>query len=527
MKIKCSGCGAEHWLSDMQLTDIGCNVVCPNCSTTNFVNTSMIDPMSLEPRWYYAVGEETVGPLSTRDLEFSFQNGQLTQDSLVWCEGFGDWMALSAVQELYYLFSPVQGSSASDEATRVAGVGSAYSGFSSPNLGNGEETAAIDISEWNDQQDIFSNNSNGIVGMDGREAVDDEPVFDMNASSAPSANDMAGARSENSVLFSLSSLQAVGASLSGGGASSSPAAGSNMPAAGGAGLVDVKALAAAPVSRRRTNEVVDSFGGTAVPMATVLPLGNKKDNTPLYIGLGIGGGLVLIIIVLLVVLVANSGNNNNNNQQQAPVDANQMLAKDDGLGVDVAAEQNKKAEEEAKKKAEKAEEEHKADEEEKPAAEEETKKEEAPVKKDTTTAKKDTTTTTQKKDTTTTTQKKDTTTTTQKKDTTTQKKDTKKDTAPTPAPAGNALMKAEISAAMRGAGGQLRTCGRTAAQSGTMKVSFVIKGNGSVANAKCVSPEYANTPTASCVLKVISGVKFRATGGADVPINNYPVAIQK
>ena len=57
-----------------------------------------------------------------------------------------------------------------------------------------------------------------------------------------------------------------------------------------------------------------------------------------------------------------------------------------------------------------------------------------------------------------------------------------------------------------------------------MNVSFVIKGNGRVSNARVVG-DFANTPVASCVLKVVNGLKFRETGGADLPIT-YPFSIQ-
>ncbi len=109
----------------------------------------------------------------------------------------------------------------------------------------------------------------------------------------------------------------------------------------------------------------------------------------------------------------------------------------------------------------------------------------------------------------------------------TKKADTKKaDAKPAAAAAGGAsLSKAEVQGVIRGIGAQVRTCSRTSATKGTMKVSFNIKGDGRVSNARVVSPEFANTPTASCVLKVVNGMKFRATGGADVPIT-YPFAIQ-
>ncbi|MBR4986896.1 MAG: AgmX/PglI C-terminal domain-containing protein [Proteobacteria bacterium] len=544
MKIICSGCGANHWLSDMQLSDGGCNVICPHCNSTNFVDASMVDPASLEPRWYYAMNDDSVGPLSTRDMEFSFQNGQITFDSYVWCDGLPDWMALGAVNEFDYLRSPVQGEPyGANEATRVAGAGGGFGGYPLNDIGgNGEETAAIDITEFSGGGfSPFDNDSSaGIVGMDGKAAADDEPVFDMSPGSvAPSANDMVGAKSENSVLFSLSSLQAVGGgALSGG--SSSPAAASSAPAAG---LIDVKALASSgPVVRRRQAEVVNSFGNASqVPVATVLPLGTKKDNTKLYILIG-GGVVLLLAIIGIVAAVVSSSNAKEKQKQEQELAMKQMELEKQKLeqemekskleaqalaekaAADAKAAAEAEAEAKAKEKAEAAEREREAlakAEEEKAAAEAEesaksgsgsAKKPSAPAPKETKVAAAAPAAPKPAN--------------TGSGSSAAKKTDTKKQAAAAaPAPAAAGLTKAEVQSVIRGAFGDVRTCSRTSQTKGKMKVSFVIKGDGRVSGAKVISPEFANTPVASCVLKVVNGMKFRASGAADLPIT-YPFEIQ-
>ena len=531
MKIICSGCGAPHWLSDMQVSNGGCNVVCPRCSTSNYADASMIDPSSREPRWYYAFNDDTVGPLSTQDIEFSLQNGQISLDSYVWCEGFADWMSLGAVAELDYLASPVQGSPAGgDEATRVAGGGGiGFGAFG----GGGEETAAIDLSEFQGSYSPFDQQSGGIMGMDGQAAVDDEPMMDMGPVTN-AANELVGARSENSVLFSLSSLQAVSMAPE---ASSGPAV--PVTAGGGAGLIDVKALASSSAPRRRANEVVDSFGGSNIPMATVLPLGNKAEAEGTKRIAIIGGiiGIVAIVLIIAVVVAMTGG-------KDEPVQAAnvQAGAGADDLGVEseTAKEMAKlKAEKEAAEaKAKKAEEEKKVAEEEKKAAEaaaeaaaaaEEEKAAEAAAaaEEEKAVAKEEKKTETKK--TTTATKKADAGTTAKKTETVAKaeapKKTETKKAAAAPAAGGNDLTKSEISSVIRGVGAQIRTCSRGSATKGKMEVSFTIKGDGRVSGARVVTPSFANTPTASCVLKVVNGMKFRAAG-KDVPIKNYPFSIQ-
>ena len=59
---------------------------------------------------------------------------------------------------------------------------------------------------------------------------------------------------------------------------------------------------------------------------------------------------------------------------------------------------------------------------------------------------------------------------------------------------------------------------------GKMNVAFTIKADGRVGGARCTSPEFANTPVATCVIKVVNGMKFRASG-SETPIT-YPFQIQ-
>ena len=526
MKIICNSCGARHWLSDMQVSRGGCNVVCPRCSAQNYADASMVDPASLEPKWYYAVNDDSVGPLSTQELEFSFQNGQVTAESYVWRDGLSDWMSLNSVAELDYLLSPVEGQAmVDDDATRVAG-GYAQSGGYSESAG--EETAAIDINAFNNSM----GGDNGGYSPFGADNGSD------NLGSMPSANDLVGQKSENSVLFSLSSLQAVSAPAA--------AAPSAAPAAG-AGLIDVKALAASnPAPRRRNKQNIDSFGGSSMPMGTVLPLGTKKDNTPLIIGLIIAGIVIVALFVTTIIFLSGNDNNNQNNIQSAQLDESKIANNDLNIAPAGPTPEQKAAEEKAA--AEKAEAERKAAEEkaaeEKAAAEKaeaekaEAEKAEAEKKaaeeKAAAEKKEDKKADTKKED-----KKTDTKTATAKdtkKDTktTTPAKDTKKDTKTAAAPAktetksaggGNDLTKDEIMTTIRGSFANVRTCSRTSTQKGQMKVSFVIKGDGRVGNARVMSPEFANSATATCVLKVVNGLKFRATG-KDTPINNYPFQIQ-
>ena len=87
------------------------------------------------------------------------------------------------------------------------------------------------------------------------------------------------------------------------------------------------------------------------------------------------------------------------------------------------------------------------------------------------------------------------------------------------------LTKKEVVTTLRSAGSQFRTCSRTSPIKGTLKVSFMIGEDGNIRNAKVVTPEFKDTPTASCVMKVLNTIHFKAPGGS-IPVNNYPIQIQ-
>ena len=55
---------------------------------------------SMQPVWYYSIGEEQCGPVTLLELRGLIASHQLLPEDLVWKEGFEDWMALQDVAEL-------------------------------------------------------------------------------------------------------------------------------------------------------------------------------------------------------------------------------------------------------------------------------------------------------------------------------------------------------------------------------------------------------------------------------------------
>jgi predicted Zn finger-like uncharacterized protein len=169
--------------------------------------------------------------------------------------------------------------------------------------------------EDSENQGMFSSFDSGADGADsdydsfGGFGGAESEESDSSSSGVASANDMIGQRNENSVLFSLSSLDQVSA-VSGGGDSQSAGAGNaGAPGDGvteGSGLIDIQALASAHKVMKGSGQGGDSainapgaddpFGAGTMSMPALMPMGSHKSNKPLIIGLAVVGLLLLAAI---------------------------------------------------------------------------------------------------------------------------------------------------------------------------------------------------------------------------------------
>jgi predicted Zn finger-like uncharacterized protein len=62
--------------------------------------------------WYVAIGQAQVGPLPLAEVKRKWEGGEVGPDSLVWRPGMGDWAALSTVPDLAGYLAPVPHASA-------------------------------------------------------------------------------------------------------------------------------------------------------------------------------------------------------------------------------------------------------------------------------------------------------------------------------------------------------------------------------------------------------------------------------
>jgi predicted Zn finger-like uncharacterized protein len=140
-----------------------------------------------------------------------------------------------------------------------------------------------------------------------------QQLFPHDEEPQPASAAMTGQRNENSVLFSLTNLQALamGGGGGGGGKAAAPAAGG----ADGSGLIDIRSMAgsspapAAASSSGGEEAGLPDLGGFSAPIAAapVLIASGADDRPKWLIPTLVGGGVVLVgaITALVIVLVVS------------------------------------------------------------------------------------------------------------------------------------------------------------------------------------------------------------------------------
>jgi len=351
-----------------------------------------------------------------------------------------------------------------------------------------------------------------------------------NGSSAMVNDDMVGKRNENSVLFSLSSLDQVQAVS---GKSSDAAA--DVPVTDGSGLIDIRALASAHKSMKSGGDdhgpSVDPFTTGTMAMPALMPMGSHRSNKPMIIG-GVIGALVLFSFLGIVIyLLARD------NTPQTQVITEQVIVREviKEPADDARAAADAKAAEDAAKAAMEEPSSEGTDEKatassktatkktaptsttktatKSEPAEERTVAAAAPAKKkgdniDNLLAQLDSS-----------------------EEPATKTKTTKSTKTATPSSSGgkSELSRDDVQNVIRANSGRINTCYRSQNSgnlTGTMRVKFMIKPNGSVGNTEILTGSFAGTDVGSCVQKAVGGMRFPATtASADVPIT-YPFKLE-
>lgn len=338
MKIVCDSCGAKYSIADEKVAGRVFKIRCKKCGAPIVVRGDQVQSAAEESTkvveysgdqvWHVVVDGDQQGPFAKTKLGSMLNEGGIGWDAFVWREGFEDWKPAQDVTELVDAFSqgaaaagmpegddrPDPFAAADDPGGGLfAGADDAAAGSSSP---SGPDLFASSPAQ------PFGGGDDGVVAS----SPTPRP-----AASADQA--LTGARNENSVLFSLSNLQALatGGDEAPAGAPGAPGAPGAAPSAApaparaghaageGSGLIDIRALAAAttatstgsgPVTSADDAKVDDllSIGGPSTGLsslgAPVIVPETRDDRRGSGMGIGLGIGFGALALAAAAVAVA-------------------------------------------------------------------------------------------------------------------------------------------------------------------------------------------------------------------------------
>jgi predicted Zn finger-like uncharacterized protein len=361
MKIVCEACQAKYSIADEKVRGKVFKIRCKKCShvivvrgsgetggaSAEFASSPSSAPdLALDAGWHIVVDGEQVGPLSEGDIRARLARGEIGPDTYIWKEGLPDWVKISTMSEWRSESETGSPFTASEEGGPFAGAAtqvspgpgadvfapshapSAGAGasdlFASPVHASGGERASAGVSAAPAAFGGFESASAG-GGAATLDPFSPSFVAAGNGSSGGVAagGGLTGQRHENSVLFSLSNLEALakpaGAQLP---VARSPGSSQSDRATTteGSGLIDIRAMAnmtlgAGAAKNESKGSDLPAFSAPQFsPVAPVLLAPGAGGGTPKWaIGVLVFLGVVALALTFVVVKLFTSG------PAQAPV----------------------------------------------------------------------------------------------------------------------------------------------------------------------------------------------------------------
>lgn len=268
MKIVCDSCGAKYSIADEKVAGKVFKIRCKKCSNTIVVRgdaeghdddeATRVFDHGADAIWHVVVDGQQQGPYAPIQIVGLLNTGRIDWEAYVWKEGFDGWLPLRQVDELVQAIggdgpppassegeAPTTEEAAPAEDDPFASSGGEFSGGAAASAPSQDLFASSAPAE-----DPFASSSSASPFGETSSDVVSSPAPAASSPRVSESQAMTGARNENSVLFSLSNLQA----LAGSGSSSTPSASSvSRPQAAPAGaasgdasgLIDIRNLASA------------------------------------------------------------------------------------------------------------------------------------------------------------------------------------------------------------------------------------------------------------------------------------------
>jgi predicted Zn finger-like uncharacterized protein len=296
MKIVCDACQAKYSIADDKIQGKAFKIRCKKCNHIIVVKTggegaaassaahaaavaerpkaaaaaaaAAAAPAAEAGIWHVVVDGEQVGPLTVAEVKDRLRAGKINSDTLVWKEGFADWMQLSTVPEMTSLLARITrnpvGKSEGRDPSRQSGSMRA-AGTAAPSAAEEDDPfAAPTVITPAGASDLFTSSASPSAApaavapapsspfLFGGGAVSQpaEQVVIKNPGNGAGGTHLTGQRNENSVLFSLSNLEAL--AMPSHSAGIRPPSGSSVTE--GSGLIDIRSMAAMTLNDGRPGE---------------------------------------------------------------------------------------------------------------------------------------------------------------------------------------------------------------------------------------------------------------------------------
>jgi predicted Zn finger-like uncharacterized protein len=336
MKIVCESCGAKYSIADEKVAGKVFKIRCKKCSAVIVVKgdnnqeegdeATRVFDYGADAIWHVVVGGDQQGPFAPRQIADMLAETKIDWEAYVWREGMDGWQPAKDVEALVSAVMAEAEGGAPEPSATAGGYGSGRVFGGSSDMG-ADPFAGDDggLSGVIGQAAKGSSSSGGgtadLFAQAGRSpfsgAVETEAKAGMSNGQSPHVGEEAltGQRNENSVLFSLSNLQALATGSGGAPQSSRPKPG--MAQGEGSGLIDIRALASASqtVQENKTNGVAVkesvqdllAVGGSTTAFSTAslaapIAAESSANNNRLLIG-GLIAALVAVVGMAAVLVL--------------------------------------------------------------------------------------------------------------------------------------------------------------------------------------------------------------------------------
>jgi predicted Zn finger-like uncharacterized protein len=354
MKIVCEACQAKYSIADDKVRGKVFKIRCKKCSHVIVVRgttdgtgaasgelappggAAAADTSSAEAAWHIVVDGEQVGPLPESDIRGRLGRGEVSGDTFIWKEGMADWVKISSLPEFASggaggEAGPLFGENGA-EANPFAQSPSSYPGagagafaaestrsepdaFGAPAHAHAPAAAAM--------PDLFASPSGaaaeahsplgGFGGFDAGPSGDPfaapPRAVGNGAGMASNSSSLTGQRHENSVLFSLSNLEALAKPSPAPMPVSAQRPGHASPVTEGSGLIDIRAMASmtlgassGPSAKSDASDLPAFSAPQFSPVAPVLLPVSHSGGMPGWAKITLGA-LALVFVALAAVII--------------------------------------------------------------------------------------------------------------------------------------------------------------------------------------------------------------------------------